>query len=154
MTPERLLTVGACVVALLLASLAIANADGPDLPNKALTPGVALPNVTAADVCSPGYAGRVRLVTEATKRKVYASYHLQPDGKRYEVDHLISLELGGSNDPRNLWPQHYSEPNGAHDKDKLEDELHRLVCSGKMTLTEAQKAIVGDWIAAKKKRGL
>jgi len=67
----------------------------------------------------------------------------------YEVDHLISLELGGSNDIANLWPQSYvSEPFNAHIKDKLENKLHALVCSGRITVETAQKAIANDWTAA------
>jgi hypothetical protein len=68
---------------------------------------------------------------------------------QYEVGHLISLVLGGSNDIANLWPGSYRiEPWNAHLKDKLEDRLHALVCAAKMSLPDAQKAIAGDWISA------
>jgi len=61
----------------------------------------------------------------------------------YEEDHLIPLSLGGHpNDPRNLWPEAPPSPNG---KDKVEDELHKKVCSGQMTLQEAQRIISTDW---------
>jgi len=33
-------------------------------------------------------------------------------------------------------------------KDGLEDELNRLVCSGKLSLAEAQTAIATEWIDA------
>jgi hypothetical protein len=67
----------------------------------------------------------------------------------YEVNHLISLEPGGSNDVKNLWPESYrTEPWNAHVKDKLEDRLHELVCAGHLNLTEAQRAIGTAWIAA------
>jgi hypothetical protein len=60
----------------------------------------------------------------------------------YEIDHLVSLELGGSSSIRNLWPQSYvTEPQNAHVKDKLENVLHEPACSGKLSLEEAQKAI-------------
>jgi len=53
----------------------------------------------------------------------------------YEEDHLIPLEVGGNpTDPNNLWPEPYAEPNGARDKDKVENFLHDEVCSGQMTL--------------------
>ena len=68
---------------------------------------------------------------------------------KYEVDHLISLELGGSNDVGNLWPESYvSVPYNARDKDKLENTLHRLVCTGRMPLETAQELIRTDWIKA------
>jgi hypothetical protein len=120
-----------------------------DLPDPALTPGAAL-TTDAAAVCIPGYAKSVRHVSGKVKAQVYREYgvaHHTPG--EYEVDHLISLELGGSNDIRNLWPESYrTEPWNAHVKDKLEDRLHELVCAGRLSLPEAQKAIATDWISA------
>jgi hypothetical protein len=67
----------------------------------------------------------------------------------FEVDHLISLELGGADVAENLWPQSYdTQPWNAHVKDKLEDRLHALVCAGKMPLEQAQRDMATDWIAA------
>lgn len=64
----------------------------------------------------------------------------------YEEDHFISLDLGGNpTDPRNLWPQSYKPKPGAGEKDVVERYLHAQVCSGRMTLTDAQHAIVADW---------
>jgi hypothetical protein len=131
----------------------------PRVPNAQLTPGVALATVTAAAVCRPGYAGETRSVTEAVKRRVYRAYGVTPSTHRavsertgksyiasdYEVDHLISLELGGSNDSRNLWPQSYLGPWNAHDKDALENTLHVMVCAGRLSLADAQHAIATDW---------
>jgi len=36
-------------------------------------------------------------------------------------------------------------------KDKLEDRLHDLVCSGRMRLRDAQREIARDWIVAYQK---
>jgi hypothetical protein len=70
----------------------------------------------------------------------------------YEEDHLISLELGGHpRSPDNLWPEPWFGDWNAGVKDKLENRLHALVCSGEISLREAQKAIASDWIAAYKK---
>ena len=64
----------------------------------------------------------------------------------YEEDHFISLELGGSpTDPRNLWPEPYGPKPGAREKDAVENYLHKQVCSGAMTLAQAQRAITTDW---------
>jgi hypothetical protein len=127
-------------------SIAVAQSD-PILPDRVKTPGDTLP-VTKADVCTCNYTKRVRNVPDSVKRQLFADYRITPTPGGYEVDHLISLELGGSNDPKNLWPESYSGPNNAHVKDKLENKLHRLVCTDVITLEEAQKAISKDWIHA------
>jgi hypothetical protein len=69
----------------------------------------------------------------------------------YEYDHLVSLELGGAvNDPRNLWPEPGGSPNP---KDSVEDALHRMVCDGEITLTEAQHIIATGWVSWAKSHG-
>jgi len=69
-----------------------------------------------------------------------------------EVDHLISLELGGSNSIKDLWPESFiTEPWNAHVKDKLENKLHEMICSGEIDIKAAQHEIAADWIAAYKK---
>src|SRR5438132_8559183 len=81
----------------LLTSPAACARRPPIGPNPRLTPGDVLA-VTKKDICIPGYARKVRNVPAAVKRQVYEEYGIlsHPPGE-YEVDHLISLELGGSN---------------------------------------------------------
>lgn len=130
-----------------------AAGNAPLSPDPALTPGAILA-VTRDDICVSGYARKVRHVPEKIKREAYAEYHIahhQPG--EFEVDHLISLELGGSNSLKNLWPESYrTTPWNAHVKDRLENAFHADVCSGRMSLAGAQKVIASDWIAAYKKR--
>lgn len=121
----------------------------PTLPNTHLTPGAVLP-VTTTQICVPGYSKTVRNVPSGLKKLVFSTYAIRPS-KDFEVDHLISLELGGSNDRTNLWPESYiTQPWNAHTKDALENHLHGLVCSGAISLQTAQTAIRTDWIAAYK----
>lgn len=122
------------------------------LPDPTLTPG-AIRAVTVHEVCTPGAAGKARAVSSTTKRAVYARYHVTPKPGAFEIDHLISLELGGSNDVANLWPQPYFGQVNAHDKDALENRLHHLVCHGEVSLAEAQHAMALDWTAALAKYG-
>jgi hypothetical protein len=118
------------------------------LPNAALTPGLADPAVTVTELRSPAFIKAARNVPDSVKAKVYAEYGVKTHKPgEYEVDHLISLELGGSNDIRNLWPQSYSGTWNAHHKDRLENELHRRVLAGSITLAAAQQRIAKDWIA-------
>ena len=87
----------------------------------------------------------------AVKRQVYAAYgRSRRKGVCCELDHLISLELGGSNRLRNLWPEPYDIVWNAHVKDRLDNRLHQMVCAGELDLTTAQQAIASDWIAAYK----
>ncbi|MGI8914188.1 MAG: HNH endonuclease [Chloroflexota bacterium] len=116
-------------------------------PNPSLTPGDALPGVTADQVCTPGYSSSVRNVSSAEKAAVYQRYGIPNVRGRDEVDHFVSLELGGSNNVTNLWPEPYAPVPGAHQKDQVENYLHAQVCDGAMTLAQAQQAIRTDWYA-------
>lgn len=122
-----------------------------DLPNSSRTPGDIL-EVTKADICVPGYSKKVRDVSASLKRQVYEEYGEQKqEGICCEVDHLISLELGGSNRERNLWPERYDGEWNAHVKDQLEERLHNMVCADKLDLPTAQQAIAQNWITAYQK---
>lgn len=119
--------------------------------NPTLTPGVIDPAVTQANIhstiCVRGYTKTVRHVTTSMKTQVYHAYGIMSHKPgSYEVDHLISLELGGSNDFGNLWPEPYFGADNAHDKDYWENELHRQVCNGSITLSRAQYLIVHWWV--------
>jgi hypothetical protein len=127
--------------------------DGNELPDPACTPGATNPAVTQATIahtiCRSGYTARIRpaeSVTEAIKRRAIPAYgnYAGPRLGSYELDHLISLELGGApSDVRNLWPE-----KGLHNaKDPVENAAKRAVCSGQMTLAAAQYAIATNWIA-------
>jgi len=118
-------------------------ARGPR-PDRRCTPGTRFASVTARQVCTPGYASRARNVSSATKRRIYLAYGIRRHAPfEYEVDHLISLELGGSNSPKNLWPQkeHAYGVYSAATKDRVENLLHRELCNGSITLAQAQVRI-------------
>jgi hypothetical protein len=72
--------------------------------------------------------------------------------RMYELDALITPELGGTTAPQNLWPQRYASPVwNARVKDELEQLLPRLVCANQLELAQAQREIAIDWIAAYKR---
>jgi hypothetical protein len=122
------------------------------LPDGACTPGAIIPTATRAEICASGYARSVRDVTEEEKNQVYAEYGITSHRTgEYEVDHLVSLELGGSNDIANLWPEAASPRPGFHEKDQVENYLHDQVCSGAMPLTQAQEQIATNWLAVYEK---
>ena len=125
----------------------VAGVPAIDMPNRALTPGAAL-TTSAARVCVRGYAASVRDVPRSEKNAVYARYGVVDVPYRHEVDHLVSLEIGGSNVIANLWPEPYAGRWGARTKDVLEDRLHELVCDGRLRLRSAQHIEAADWVLA------
>lgn len=125
---------------------------GQPLPDPTCTPGVVNPAVTQATIrgtiCKSGWTSTVRppvSTTNRLKRQVLGAYGL-PATTQGELDHLISLELGGAPaDVRNLWVQPGKIPNP---KDAVENQLSRAVCSGLVPLVTVQKAIAADWVTA------
>jgi hypothetical protein len=132
--------------------------DNGRLPDPTCTPGSVDPNVTQGNIrltiCRPGYTKTVRPPASQTERfkydVVYPAYG-DPDSKKTELDHLVSLELGGSNDATNLWPESPPTPNP---KDQVENALHAAVCDGRVTLTAAQNAIASNWLTAEQTLGI
>ena len=121
------------------------------LPDRGCTPGTRFKHATRAKVCRSGYSSAVRSVSTATKDAVYAAYGMTRhfDGADGEVDHLVSLELGGTNARANLFPE--AAP-GSHQKDRLENALHGEVCAGQISLRRAQREIARNWVAAYRAR--
>jgi uncharacterized protein YceK len=118
------------------------------LPDSACTPGAIIATATKDAICQSGYAQSVRNVPTSEKNQVYSEYGIiSHTPGQYEVDHLVSLELGGSNDIANLWPEAASPKPGFHEKDKVENYLHDQVCSGAIALKQAQTEIATNWLA-------
>ena len=132
--------------------------DHGQLPDPRCTPGSIDPAVTQAGIgstiCKKGWTATVRppeSQTEHFKYDVAYPAYGTPQSERTELDHLVPLELGGSNDATNLWPEYPPTPNP---KDKVEDALNRAVCDGRVSLAAAQRAIAADWLTAEKNLGL
>lgn len=126
------------------------NAEGPK--PRSFTPGEVRP-ITLREVCEYEKAEVIsRDIPEDKQQQVYAMYGIRsPKKGQFEVDYLITPDLGGTESIRNLWPQPYSAIWNAKVKDQLEQKLHELVCSGKLDLATAQHDIAVDWIGAYKK---
>jgi hypothetical protein len=128
-------------------------------PDPRCTPGALNPSVTSASVrstiCRSGWTSSVRPPESITEPEKFASMRAYGDSgsaSAYEYDHDVPLELGGAvNDPRNLWPEpDYPTRAGFYlnPKDHLERALNRLVCSGRMALSRAQRLSAGNWVSA------
>jgi hypothetical protein len=118
------------------------------LPDPACTPGDIFLDATKDKICVSGYSSSVRSVPASEKDAVYAEYGIAHHATgEYEVDHFVSLELGGSNDISNLFPEAAEPKPGFHEKDKVENYLHDQVCKGNLTLADAQRQIATNWLA-------
>lgn len=97
------------------------------------------------------YTNGIKVDALATYNQTWGTNYTMGDG---ELDHLISIELGGSpTSTDNLWFEPYTtqvngvQIVGAHEKDKVENLLHSEACGGEITLQRAQQIITTDWYA-------
>ena len=142
----REVVVALALVAIVVVALAPRGSGGSHgiVADPRRTPGVLNPDVTQADIrstiCKRGWTSTIRppeSYTDALKRKQMRAYGETGSMSGYQEDHLISLELGGSpTDPRNLWPEPYPR---ASQMDQQENALNAEVCSGQLTLAQAQQ---------------
>ena len=142
----RTLLVAAALLLLAVAYLQPvgSRSKGPFPADLVRTPGVLNPGVTQANIattiCKHGWTRTIRPPTDYTnalKVKQIREYAVGGSPAQYQEDHLISLELGGHpTDARNLWPEPYPR---AAEVDSIENDLNAKVCSGSMSLDEAQR---------------
>lgn len=133
--------------------------DKGQLPDPRCTPGSIDPVVTQGNIrstiCKSGwtdpYLRPPESQAEAFKYDIAYPHYGTPRSEPTELDHLVPLELGGSNDATNLWPEWPPSPNP---KDKVEDALNAAVCDGRVSLAAAQDAIAADWMTAEHKLGI
>jgi hypothetical protein len=119
-------------------------------PDRRCSPGAYYTGLTTAVICaSTFHTSSVRNVPRSEKYDVERAYGMQARlyGNTIEIDHIVSLELGGSNDIANLFPEPGSGVADYRVKDRLENRLHDLVCAGLLTLHAAQTQIAADWTA-------
>lgn len=124
----------------------------PCLADPALNPDVNQHNI-GATICVSGYTKQVRppaRYTNKIKKQLMREQGIaRADIHDYELDHIVPLALGGCPDCEdNLQLQPWDGPTGAHKKDRLEVKLQCLVCTGQVTLEQAQQDIYADWQAA------
>ena len=139
--------------ALLLVIPLLANAVMP-LMNDGV-PFSAIRTRDVTDICTTK-TSTIRNVPEVVKKEVYRRAGVTYGdrtlcSKGYEVDHIISLQLGGTNDMSNLQLQAYCTkvelsptfPNtvkyDARAKDAKETSLHADICHGRITPKAAQE---------------
>jgi hypothetical protein len=142
-------------IAIQSASNSSCKYKGP-LPDPSCTPGSNNPNINqdniSQTICNRNWSTKsIRppvSYTDNLKKQQLTEYGASDTNLRdYEEDHLIPLEVGGNpTDPKNLWPEPRQGSPNASNKDRLENYLHDKVCSGKISLQEAQQEISIDWV--------
>lgn len=136
------------IAALLLASRLARHraALSAERASWSLTPGALNAAVSqgsiGSTICVRGWTRTIRPSSSYTRQlelEQMRAYGRTGSPSDYQEDHLISLELGGDpTDPRNLWPEPRER---AEEVDRTEDELRERVCSGRLSLAEAQRRI-------------
>ena len=117
------------------------------LPSSFQTPG-AKGKANEAQVCAADFEASVKPMAKWQREQALERYGKRPEDFTGELDHLIPISLGGSNDPDNLWPLPSNKDMGPAQKKALDLKLHELVCAKTITLKAAQDAIKKDWVKA------
>lgn len=133
---------------------------GFPLPDRTCTPGAINPTLTL-DVLTDEKNFRTSCVRDGAtsaikKNSTYSWYAIKKPknntGQKQtcELDHLVSIELGGADTLDNIWPQ--CGPPGVararryfHQKDLVENWLAREVRAERIELADAQRGIASDW---------
>lgn len=138
--------------------------DDALLPVTSCTPGSVRSDITdatkLATICNPHWSTRSirapQSETDPLKTIAMHAYGVPASARSTtELDHDVPLELGGSNDVTNLWPERSDLPGQGfrNSKDNVESRLHAAVCgriSGMraVPLRDAQVAIARNWTTA------
>jgi hypothetical protein len=137
----------------------VGNKNGFLLPDPKCTPGAVNPTLTLDVLKDPAFTTkcvRDQATTRSEKADTYRWYGIPKPpnntgaNQTCELDHLISLELGGADTLENIWAQ--CGPSRValakrffKRKDTVENYLAKQVRDGKMSLADAQKGIATDW---------
>lgn len=120
------------------------------MPDRRCSPGAYYGRLTRAVICSVGFrTGTIRNVPQAEKFAVEREYGMAASyyGRSIEIDHIVPLELGGSNSIANLFPEPGSGSADYHLKDVLENRAKARVCEGRLALAAARRGFATDWEA-------
>jgi hypothetical protein len=135
------------------------ESHGFRIPDPKCTPGAVNPTLTLDVLQNEKFRTTcVRDVASSAQKKTatYLWYNYRHPANNTgatqtcELDHLISLEIGGADTLDNIWPQ--CGPNKVvlrnryfKQKDIVENYLAAQIKAGKMNLAEVQKGIAEDW---------
>ncbi len=141
------------------ASCKAGSSNGLPIPDPNCTPGAVNPSVKLDVLQNQKFRTacvRDQVTSLQQKAVTYKTYGIphpknnKGPNQTCELDHLVSLELGGADSLENIWPQ--CGPDGAaleqryfKQKDLVENYLAHQVKAGAIPLQDAQKGIAKDW---------
>jgi len=128
-------------------ALALPVAAAAQLPSNYKTPGATM-KANNAQICAADFTSQAKPVAGWQRAEALERYGLRPDNFTGDLDHLVPVSLGGSNDPDNLWPFHAQGDFTLDAKNALAAKLRDMVCAGKISLKDAQDAFKKDWTKA------
>jgi len=127
--------------------VAIPKLASAQLPDSLKTPGDT-GRLNKEQICAPGFVASATPVPTWARSAALEGYGIRPETYSSQLDHLVPVSLGGTNSPDNLYPFH---PNGAFTleaKQALAAKILDMVCTGEISLKDAQKAFRKDWTKA------
>jgi Protein of unknown function (DUF3761) len=119
-------------------------------PDRKCSPGAYYSRLTKRVICSSSFhTSAIRNVPQSEKFRVEREYGMAAAyyGHTIEIDHIIPLELGGSNAIANLFPEPGSGTANYHVKDAVEDRAAAEVCDGRLSLHTARQGFARNWEA-------
>jgi hypothetical protein len=116
-------------------------------PNRTVTPG-AKGKANETQICAADYESTVKPMAGWQRSEALSRYGKRVNDEAIEVDHLIPLSIGGTNDPDNLWPIPDNKEYGVAAKRELDSKLRQMVCDKTLPLKTAQDAVRKDWVKA------
>src|SRR6478672_8793630 len=129
------------------ALIGVSSFAAAQLPSSFQTPG-SKGKANDAQICAADFEASVKPIAKWQRDQALERYGKRPEDFTGELDHLIPVSLGGTNDPDNLWPLPANKDMGPEQKKELELKLHQLVCEKTLKLKDAQDAIRKDWVKA------
>jgi hypothetical protein len=129
------------------AIIGVSSYAAAQLPSAFQTPGNKS-KASEAQVCAADFEASVKPMAKWQRDQALERYGKRPEDFTGELDHLIPISLGGTNDPENLWPLPANKDMGPAEKKALDQKLHQLVCDKTLKLKDAQDAIKKDWVKA------
>ena len=124
-------------------AIALPAVAAAQLPNNYYTPGKA-DKIDVKQLCAATDAS-TKPIADWQKNAALERYGVRPENFNGELERLVPVALGGTNDPDNLYPFHAQGEYTVEAKQRLAAKLHELVCEGKMSLKQAQEIFKKDW---------